>query len=392
MNIGIFTDTYYPQVSGVATSIKTLREQLEILGHNVYIFTTTDPNVEKNVFERNVFRFTSVPFVSFTDRRIAVRGLFQAYQIAKELNLDVVHTQTEFSMGLIGKFVAKNLKIPCVHTYHTMYEDYLHYVLKGKVLRPAHVEKLSRTFCEHLSGIVAPSVRVLDTLTNYRVTAPIEVIPTGVDLHKFEGKPDPYLREKYGVSQDTPLLLTVSRLAYEKDIDRLINAFPIIQKQVPEVKLMICGDGPAKDDLVAQVKQLKLSDDVIFTGEIDHDEVPAYYHMADLFVSTSISESQGLTFIEALAAGLKVVAASGPYTDQLLDNKNLGATFETPVQFTQKVIEYLQEPAKYTDLSYRDQKLASISAENFGEQIVQFYLESIELYAETRADHSRESI
>ena len=101
MNIGIFTDTFYPQVSGVGTSIATLRNQLERMGHTVYIFTTTDPKIEKKIYERNTFLFTSIPFVSFTDRRIAVRGLFQAYEVAKELNLDIIHTQTEFSMGLI---------------------------------------------------------------------------------------------------------------------------------------------------------------------------------------------------------------------------------------------------------------------------------------------------
>ena len=146
VNIGIFTDTYFPQVSGVATSIDTLRSQLEQKGHTVYIFTTTDLDVEKNVYERNVFRFASIPFISFTDRRIAVRGLFQSYQVAKELNLDIVHTQTEFSMGLIGKFVAKALKIPCVHTYHTMYEDYVHYITKGYFNRSSRkiVEDLTK--------------------------------------------------------------------------------------------------------------------------------------------------------------------------------------------------------------------------------------------------------
>jgi 1,2-diacylglycerol 3-alpha-glucosyltransferase len=131
MNIGIFTDTYFPQVSGVSTSIKTLKDDLERKGHTVYIFTTSDPHVPEEAVEPNLFRFTSVPFVSFTDRRIAVRGLFHAYAVAKELQLDIVHTQTEFSMGYIGKFVARQLKIPVVHTYHTMYEDYLHYVMNG---------------------------------------------------------------------------------------------------------------------------------------------------------------------------------------------------------------------------------------------------------------------
>lgn len=392
MNIGIFTDTYYPQVSGVATSIKTLREQLESLGNNVYIFTTTDPKVDKNVFERNVFRFASLPFISFTDRRIAVRGLFQAYEIAKELNLDIVHTQTEFSMGMIGKFVAKNLKVPCVHTYHTMYEDYLHYVMKGKVLKPAHVKQLSKTYCEHMAGIVAPSTRVSDTLTSYGIKEPISVIPTGVDVRKFAGPKNNELRQKYNISAETPLMLTLSRVAFEKDIDRLIDAFPEIQKRVPNVNLMICGDGPARQSLMQQVAQMNLSDKIIFTGEVDHDDVPAYYHMADLFVSTSISESQGLTFVEALAAGLKVVAASSPYTDDLLDNKNVGFTFDTPVQFVSQVVDYLNEPTKYNDESYRQEKISSISAENFGEQIMQFYQDSFTSFEETTTSRSRESI
>ena len=152
MNIGLFTDTYFPQVSGVATSIKTLRDELEKQGNQVYIFTTTDPHVDKDTYERNIFRFPSIPFVSFTDRRIAVRGLFHAYEIAKELNLDIIHTQTEFSMGWIGKFVARNLEIPCIHTYHTMYEDYLHYVAKGKLLKPVHVKQMTLAFCLSYDG------------------------------------------------------------------------------------------------------------------------------------------------------------------------------------------------------------------------------------------------
>ena len=157
MNIGLFTATYFPQVSGVATSIKTLRHELEKQGHQVYIFTTTDPHVEKDVYERNIFAFQACHCVSFTDRRIAFRGLLHAYQLAKELNLDIVHTQTEFSMGLIGKFVARAMKIPCIHTYLTMYEDYLHYVANGKILKPVHVKQMTLAFCSHLDGVVAPA-------------------------------------------------------------------------------------------------------------------------------------------------------------------------------------------------------------------------------------------
>ncbi len=392
VNIGIFTDTYYPQVSGVATSIKTLKEQLESHGHNVYIFTTTDPKVDSNHYERNIFRFKSIPFISFTDRRIAVRGLFRAYQVAKELNLDIVHTQTEFSMGWIGKFVAKNLKIPCLHTYHTMYEDYLHYVAKGRLLRPYHVKQMSRSFCYHMTGIVAPSERVLNTLESYGIKAPISVIPTGVNIAKFQrhDAADNW-RTKYEISDQIPLLLTVSRLAYEKNINNLISAMPEIIQRVSNVCLLIVGDGPAKNDLVEQVKRLHLQDNIIFTGEVDNEDVPHYYHMANLFVSTSISESQGLTYIEALASGLQVIATHSPYTDQLLDDPAIGATFCDKSELIDIVCDYLVNEDKFVDKSKQQAKLHDISADNFGDRILQLYKECQTTYAkENQTSHSGE--
>lgn len=393
MNIGIFTDTYYPQVSGVATSIATLRAQLERKGHTVYIFTTTDPEVEKNVYERNIFRFASIPFISFTDRRIAVRGLFHSYQVAKELNLDIVHTQTEFSMGLIGKFVAKALKIPCVHTYHTMYEDYLHYVAKGKLLKPVHVRLMTCSFCEKMSGIVAPSERVLTTLENYGVKEPITVIPTGVDLTRFQVSPSVQdnIRQKYQIAADAPLLLTLSRLAFEKDIDKLITAFKTIREEVAGVKLLIVGDGPARESLETQTKELGLTTDIIFTGEIENKYVGEFYRAADLFVSTSVSESQGLTYIEALAAGTRVISYKSPYTEKLLDDPALGAVFETDDEFIEKTITYLLAPISKGHSKILEQKLSEISADNFGERIIEFYEQSRSEYLKTsRSHHSKE--
>lgn len=396
MKVGIFTDTYYPQVSGVATSIKTLKKQLERQGHTVYIFTTTDPNVDKNVYERNIFRFTSIPFISFTERRIAVRGLFHAYQVAKKLQLDIVHTQTEFSMGLIGKFVAHNLHIPCVHTYHTMYEDYLHYVANGKLLRPVHVKQMSKVFCAHMAGIVAPSERVLITLRGYGVTEPITVIPTGVDLERYQEDGTiarQRLRQQYGLAPDTPVILTLSRLALEKHIDRLIAALPRIKAAVPGVKLMVCGDGPAREELEAQVAALGVQRDVIFTGEIRHAAVADYYHAADLFVSTSESESQGLTYIEALAAGLQVITTHSPYTDQLLDNPALGVPVAGQDELVAAVRRYLTGSAPQMTPAVRAPKLAMISADHFGEQIIAFYRQALAqpVVAPVRSRHNANS-
>ncbi|WP_395319105.1 glycosyltransferase family 4 protein [Fructilactobacillus frigidiflavus] len=380
MNIGLFTDTYFPQVSGVATSIKTLKDELERRGNNVYIFTTTDPNAHE-VQDEHIYRFSSIPFISFTERRIAVRGLFQATQIAKKLHLDIVHTQTEFSMGMIGKFVAKNLNIPCIHTYHTMYEDYLHYVANGHLLKPIHVKEGTLYFCHHLNGIVSPSKRVLDKLTGYGVKSPIRIIPTGINVAHYEKPSQIDVRQNLGIDANAPVMLSVSRLAYEKNISELIDAFPSILKQVPAAKLVIVGQGPAEADLKQQVRSLSLTDSVIFTGEIDNDDVNQYYRMADVFVSTSESESQGLTYIEAMAAGTKVVVATSPYTDGLVNDKSLGMTFNSEAEFVNDVVLYLKHPEAYpNNVALRKQKLHDISAVYFVDQILAFYDDALNNY------------
>ncbi|QBP18993.1 glycosyltransferase family 4 protein [Acetilactobacillus jinshanensis] len=375
MNIGIFTDTYFPQVSGVATSIKTLTEQLRAHGHQVYIFTTTDPHVAKGLYERNIFRFSSIPFISFSDRRIAIRGLFQAYRIAKRLNLDIVHTQTEFSMGIIGRFVAKKLKIPCIHTYHTMYEDYLHYVANGKLLKPIHVKEGTLAFCHHMNGVIAPSKRVLDKLTSYGVKSPIRVIPTGINVSHYDCPKYKDLRPQFGFTKDTPVMLSVSRLAYEKNMGPLIAAMPKIIKQVPDVRLVIVGDGPSKQHLIAQVHRLHITNHVYFVGEVNNDYVNQYYHMANVFVSTSNSESQGLTYIEAMAAGVKVVVYKSAYTKDLLDHKSLGMTFTTIPEYVHDVVTYLKHGDQYQlkNSELRKLKLNEISSSNFEKKVVAFY-------------------
>lgn len=379
MNIGIFSDTYFPQVSGVATSIKTLKDDLERKGHTVYLFTTTDPNVPDDAVEPNVFRFTSVPFISFTDRRIAVRGLFHAYAVAKELKLDIVHTQTEFSMGYIGKFVARQLKIPTVHTWHTMYEDYLHYVMNGHLLRPYHVKQFMRAYLYHVTGVIAPSERVKDTLGRYGIHLPIGIIPTGVDLTQFKAVKNPHLREQLGLT-DVPVILSLSRVAYEKRIDKLISAMPQILAGLPDVVLLVVGDGPARADLEAQAEALGLGQHVRFTGEIDHSDIQDYYRVADLFVSASDSEAQGLTYIEALAADLKVVALAGEYTQQLLDDPAIGTTFITQSEMVHQITNYLGHPQVFDDPAPREAKLQAISADQFGTNVIGFYQEAIARY------------
>ena len=293
MRIGLFTDTYFPQVSGVATSIRTLKTELEKLGHTVFIFTTTDKDVNRYE-DWQIIRIPSVPFFAFKDRRIAYRGFSTALEIARQYQLDIIHTQTEFSLGLLGVWIAKELRIPVVHTYHTQYEDYVRYIAKGMVIRPSMVKYIVRGFMSDLDGVICPSEIVYDLLMKYKVKVEKRVIPTGIELAKFE-RPEitseniADLREKLGISNQETMLLSLSRVSYEKNIQAVLAALPAVLEENPDVKLVVAGDGPYLSDLKAQAKRLNITDAVIFTGMIAPSETALYYNCL-LYTSDAADE------------------------------------------------------------------------------------------------------
>lgn len=382
VKVGFFTDTYFPQVSGVATSIQTLKDQLEQRGHQVYIFTTTDPNAKE--FEEDVIRMPSVPFVSFKDRRIVVRGMWYAYLIAKELELDLIHTHTEFGAGMLGKMVAKKMKIPVIHTYHTMYEDYLHYIAKGKVLRPTHVKYFSRIFTNHTTGVVCPSERVIDKLKEYGVKTHMRIIPTGIEIEKFK-RPDitvamrNELRNELGLTEDHIMILSLSRISYEKNIQAIMNGLPQVFEHFPNARFVVVGNGPYVGALKELAQDLNIADFVYFVGEVANDKVAIYYKAADYFVSASKSETQGLTYTEAMASGVQCVVEGNAYLNNLFDDDSLGKTFETDEEFAETFIEYAESKIEM-DQAVLENKLHEISAEYFGEKILSYYEDMIDYY------------
>ncbi|MBW7986664.1 glycosyltransferase family 4 protein [Lactobacillus helveticus] len=380
MNIGLYTDTYFPQISGVATSIKTLKDALERQGHNVFIFTTTDPNVKKGTVEPNIFRFSSIPFVSFTDRRIAFRGLFEATKVAKEVNLDIVHTQTEFALGTIGKYVAHQLDIPAIHTYHTMYEDYLHYILNGHLLRPYHVKQFVKSYLKNMDGCIAPSGRVEELLRRYGVQIRIRVIPTGVDIQSMNRDADRDVRKDLGIDKDAPVILTLSRIAAEKKINHILNVLPAIIDEIPNVKFVIAGDGPDVKVLQEQVERLTLEDYVIFAGKVDHGDVGNYYRMADIFVSASDTETQGLTYVEALAVGTPCVVYNTDYTENIFDKDIFGRRFNTQQEMQEEIISLLKQKRSKIPQELLQNKLQSISSDQFATNVHDFYQYVIDHY------------
>ena len=377
MKIGIFTDTYFPQVSGVSTSIKLLKDQLTKRGHEVVIFTTTDP---QSVPEPNVVRLPSVPFVSFEDRRIAYAGFDKCLKIARNEKLDLVHTHTEFSLGMAGRYVASRMKIPTVHTYHTMYEKYTHYIMNGHLIQPKHVRRISRMYCNNADRIIAPSQLTADALMSYGVNIPISVVSTGVELPDITMKSyssvRSRMRSELGLSEDDWLLLSLSRLSKEKQIDQVIEAFPEILKQIPQAYLVIVGDGPHREALESLAQKLQISR-IKFIGEIPYDRVTDYYQMADVYVNASESETQGLTYLEAIVNYLPVIAKENDFLSSIMVKASYGRLYRGKENIVKAVVEFSNKKQTNEIPDIDRDGLYSISVERFGREAEKVYEDTL---------------
>lgn len=379
MRIGLFTDTYFPQVSGVATSIRTLKEELEKAGHEVYVFTTTDKGVRRYE-DPTIIRLPSVPFISFTDRRVAYRGLMTSLKIAKEYQLDIIHTQTEFSLGLLGKMVGRALKIPVVHTYHTQYEDYVDYIAGGKIIRPGMVKYIVRGYLNDLDGVICPSHIVSQLLEGYDIKVPKHIIPTGISLERFShdisSEDILALRDSLGIAPKETMLLSLSRISSEKNIQAILASLPEVLAENEAVKLVIAGDGPHLEKLEQQAKKLDLLNHVIFTGMVSPGETTLYYKACDFFISASTSETQGLTYLESLSSGKPIIAHGNPYLDELINDKAFGTLYYQKTELASAILDAIVRTPEMTSQQLEAKRL-EISAQHFGEVVYQFYLDVI---------------
>ncbi|WP_028124778.1 glycosyltransferase [Eremococcus coleocola] len=376
MNIGFFTDTYFPQISGVSTSISILKAELESQGHQVTIFTTTDPNAAE---DPTIVRLPSVPFIAFSDRRVAYRGFDKCLKIAQEKQLDIIHTHTEFSLGLAGQFVASRLDLPLVHTYHTMYERYTHYIADGLLIGPGQVKVLTKQFCSLASGVIVPSQLTYNTLKSYGVKTHMRVIPTGIPLNKFNTCSDNGYNETLKIKQDLGLdqgqtvYVSLSRLSKEKSIDVVIQAFKEIYQEDPNSALVIVGDGPEKENLELLSRSL-LNKAIFFLGEVSHDQVGTYYRLGDVYLNASDSETQGLTYIEALVNHVPVVAKENDYLKEVFTGQvNFGFLYQDVSEFKATALKLVNSLRTESLAPISDSQLYAISAEKFGATVEAFY-------------------
>jgi len=347
LKIGFFTDTYLPQFNGVVTSIESFRKELERQGHDVYVFA---PSPKLKIDSKKVARFHSVNFLMYPGIRVAMPYSQNAYDLAKKIKLDIVHSHDPFSIGLFGLWIAKKFKIPYIHTYHTLYPDYVHYIWKTKITEKL-AKKLSKDFCNTNDLIIAPSTKIRNYLKKWGVKRDIKILATGIDFKEFTKKTSNGLnnfRNKYNIKKDDRVLLFLARIAKEKNIDFLIES---LKRIGDKNKLLMVGDGPYKKELENKIKKEKI-DNIIFTGYLDRKNVSLAYQVSDIFVFSSTSETQGLVIAEAMGCGLPIVALKdAAVADMVDDGKNGFLTNKNTREFSNKIMKILEDKKLYERMS-----------------------------------------
>lgn len=380
MRIGIFTDTYPPYINGVSTSIVSLEKALKQKGHEVFIVTVNADNLSyKYENEDHIIRIPGIPTGIYDYRLTGIYPL-RAINKIKKWNLDIIHSHTEFGVGTFARIIAKQFDIPLVHTYHTMYEDYVHYITKGYFDKSSKklAEYFTKFYCDKTAKeLIVPSKKTYDLFKQkYKVNKTVHIVPTGIDVERFyreniDSKEMELLKKELKIKKDDFIVTYVGRLALEKNIEFLINNHLKLNKRC---KLLIVGNGPDLEKFKKMTVDLKIDDRVIFTGAVPHTDIPIYYAISNVFVTASVTETQGLTVIEAMAASIPVVCADDEsFKDAVVDDLN-GFTFKDEKKYINSIEKLCTDKELYKNMSIQARITAeSHSLKYYAEKVLDVY-------------------
>jgi glycosyltransferase involved in cell wall biosynthesis len=353
MHVLMISDVYFPRVNGVSTSIQTFAREFVGLGHRVTLLAPDYGRGDPEPFE--VIRLPSRYFPFDPEDRIIRWGYIRTHQDAlAAAGIDLVHIHTPFIAHYAGVALAKRLGVPVLSSYHTFFEQYLdkYIPLVPSAWMRYAARRFSAAQCADVDALAVPSQAMLDVLERYGVRTPAEIVPTGIDLDKFHRGNGAAFRRKYGISENRPTLVYVGRLAFEKNCDFLLRMLDLVRAQVPDVLLVIAGEGPARKQLERMSRRLGLSDQVLFVGYLDRDgSLEDCYAAGDAFVFASHTETQGLVLLESLALGTPVVAtAQMGIREVLRDGVGCLVCEDDEQDFAAKVVRLLSDPALQRDL------------------------------------------
>lgn len=377
MRVGIFTDAYVPQIGGVSTVSQLIKNELNRRGHTAYVITTTD---KAAVEEENVIRYPSIPFVS--EKRIGLNISPELNREIKSLHLDLVHTQTEYTMGKVGKDLAEKQGIPYIHTFHTLYDIWMRGQLGENFFSESVITMMNLLLKQHLKGsraIIAPSQKTADFLKTYDLDIPVHILPSGINVQAFqEARKDQAqqaeIRRQLGIPPEAFVVVYVGRISEEKSIDLVLGYLAPLVREQKDLYFVAIGSGPRLEDYREQVEYWGLSQQIQFIGQVPVDHVKNFYAMGDIFACASQSETQGLTYIEAMAAGLPLLVKPDPCLEGVLEVGKNGLGFSNRAEFVAGLNQLKSQESLRREMSAAAQeKSEDFSVDSFMDKLIAIY-------------------
>jgi glycosyltransferase involved in cell wall biosynthesis len=373
----MISDVYFPRINGVSTSINTFKNELESLGHQVHLIVPDYSTNEQA--DSSIVRIPSryLP-LDPEDRAMRWSKIYELQEGLFHSNYDIIHIQTPFIAHYVGVSLAKKLNIPRVETYHTYFEEYLyHYIpFLPKSWMKYVARHYTKTQCNDLDAVIVPSSAMQDVLTRYGVKIFTEVLPTGIELEKFQSGDGDKFRNDYNIPLDRPIVTFIGRVAFEKNIDFLLHVVDKVRQRIPNVLLLIAGEGPSLPHLKKLAEKLRLNNNVLFVGYLDRNkELLDCYASGDAFVFASNTETQGLVLLEAMALGVPLVSTAVMGTkDILAPNKGALVCSESIDEFANGVITLLKDKRLREKLSLEAlEYVKTWSAPSMAKKLVSFY-------------------
>ncbi|SJZ59159.1 glycosyltransferase [Selenihalanaerobacter shriftii] len=376
MHIAMFTNNYRPFVGGVPISIDSFANEFRERGHQVTIFA---PEYKKTTEdEENIFRVPSLKMIKYGNSclPIPLSGLSNLKKEFAKLNIDIVHCHHPFFLGRVGQKLGHKYNIPIVYTYHTRYKEYCHHLPIGiDKFCEAALDKIVENFCNNSDLVFAPTQGMTNYLFSIGVNTQIKVIPTGIDLSHYDQiEINDYQSQLQATNDD--ILLFVSRLSAEKNIDFLLKSLEPVLNSKEKLKLLIVGDGPEKENLIELSVELGVKNQVEFLGKKNREELIKLYKLSDIFVFSSLSETQGMVITEALAGKTPVVALNGTgVKDIIIDGKDGYLLAPDDKRgFANKVTKLLNDRDLLDEMSLNAlEKANQYSIQNLAQDMLKYY-------------------
>lgn len=376
LKIALFSDSALPILNGVSVSIQVLVNELRLRGHSVTIFTAShfkyrDP-------DPNTYRFPAITTPWTPAYPLVIPPFYPMLREFRKHQFDAIHTHTPFTVGYVGLRWAESHEIPIVSTYHTLYDRYAHYIPFPRRYVRFKIAKHTNFYYNHVDHVITPSEIAMKWLRRHSVKTPVTVIPTGIATSGFQERGE--ARLALGIAPDEKILLYVGRIAQEKNLGTLFEAAARSFAQDSSLRLWLVGDGPFRDEARSMVRALNIGDRVKFVGFVAREDVERYYAAADLFVFSSITETQGLVVQEAMAQGLPAIVVTGGGASASVESGVNGYVVKNePGEFSERILSVLRDDEQYAQLSAEAvRSVRGNSTGEMAERVLDIYRQVIE--------------